>query len=758
MSGNRGKQSFREIHARSLDAQSSSRLLLRAAMLMTFAVPAASAQQPVLSLSDRKTLPDPAKRFHPPATDSPVLLPPLTIFSRAPSLTDITQDAAAAPASVEVIKKKELDRLTINTYGDILRNRAGITVIEYNQGLVAYGITIRGFQEGHGSNLAAYLDGMPLNVTGSQHTNGYGDQLQIIPELLERAEITRGPFSVLAGNHAVGGSVQFTTVEKTKSSFRFQIDHFGRARILPILSFDLGPGHMVSALDITKGNSYTSQSDTGRVNFFSRYSMPLGDGVASVRIQSYAADAEAPGYLDRAKLMSGEIDKHGFLNRGIGDAKTQQNIVLNYRSNDPEGTSLLSGGWFASIYYNRDIRRRWTNFDLTLPMGSSDPVNAERDRLHQVGFDFRKTTSFDILSMPSQLVAGFQLNNEEIHATRRFADASRNPLGPTLAIPDVVGVQRNVETFTRAFYANYQLQPISRLKLMAGLRYDWLVFTNHLNPDDNAYAAAVANGLPIDLVRSAQQLSPKFGAALSVYEDQAHRVELYGNIARGLKSPYAFSDFYANVAGVTPSIPGNLSITSLWSFEYGLKMGSVDGRYNFRIGFWNTHQDRESSRNAGGFQQNFFKTNRDGFDVEADWRIFPETRLFANYSQVKARIEEPASPGAIYVPNVPKNTTSFGVESVINVRGNPVTVTMADSYVGSMPITSDNTLHTHSYHRYMLRAAYTLPASLRNTTISANVVGYSRQFEEVAINFGGGLAGASVSPRVRVTFVVQIPL
>lgn len=731
-------------------------LCLPISILMVFGSSIVPAQQVT---PENKTPVIAGEASKPEDKQSPVTLSPLFIFGRSPSLTTITQDAAASPASITVVNKKELDRLTINTYGDILRNRAGINVIEYNQGLVAYGITVRGFQEGHGSNVATYLDGMPLNVTGSQHTNGYGDQVQIIPELIERAEITRGPFSVLAGNHAVGASVQFTTVERIQSSFRFQIDQFGRARVMPIFSTDLGPGNLVTALDITKGDGYTKQSDTGRVNFFSRYSMPLANGLASVRIQSYVADAEATGYLDRAKLATGEIDKHAFLNRGIGDAKTQQNIVLNYRSNDPEGAaSRLTGGWYASVYYNRDIRRRWTNFDLTLPVGSNDPLNGERDRLHQVGFDFRKTTSFETLSLPSQLVAGFQLNNEDIYAKRGKTDTNHNALAPTPGVPDVIDVQRNVNTFTRAFYANYQVQPISRLKLMAGLRYDWLQFTNELLPDDNAYALAVANGLPTHINRSAQQFSPKLGAALSVYEDKTHRLELYGNIARGLKSPYAFSDFYANVAGVTPGIPGNLSITSLWSFEYGLKGGAVDGRYNFRIGFWNTHQDRESSRNAGGFQQNFFKTNRDGFDVEADWRILPETRLFANYSQVKARIEEPVPPGAVYIPNVPKYTTSFGVESVFRLWGNPMTVTMADNFVGSMPITADNVLHTHSYHRYMLRAAYTLPKSWRNTVISANVVGYSRQFEEVALDFGGGLVGASVSPRVRATFVIQVPL
>jgi outer membrane receptor protein involved in Fe transport len=672
-------------------------------------------------------------------------------------LVRVTEDVAVAPAHVTVIGRKELDRMTINTYGDILRNRAGINVIEYNQGLVAYGISVRGFDEGHGRNLAVYLDGMPLNVTGSQHTNGYADQAQIIPELLNRVEVTRGPFSVLAGNHAVGGSLQLFTDQSVKSSFKFQVDHFGRSRALPIVSVDVGPGHLLAALDLTKGNGYTKQSNIDRVNFFGRYSVPVADGQASIRVQSYTASADSPGYRDRDQIRSGLIDKHSKLNYGIGDAKTQSNVVLNYRSDDLEGATGLAGGWFASLYYNRDVRRRWTNFNIALPPNSEEPLNQERDLLHQVGFDLRKTTSFDLFTMPSQFVVGFQLNSEEIDAQRRKADSGRHALSPTLAVPDVISVKRKVYTNTQAFYTNYQLQPFRMVKLTAGLRYDWLHFRNKLNTDDDTYAQVAGNGFPTEIRRSAQQISPKFGAVISVYEDKAHRAELYGNIARGLKSPYAFSDYYQNVAGANASIP-DLSISSLWSFEYGLKASSVDGRYNFRIGFWNTQQDKESNRNAAGFVQSFQKTTRDGFDVEGDWNILPETRIFANYSQVRARIKEPVTPGEFYVPLVPKNMVSFGVESVFRVAGNPLTVSLMDSWIGTMPISSNNQLHTHSYHRYTLRAAYTLPASLRNTVISANIVGYSRQFEEVAFDFGSGAVGTSPSPRARATFAVMIPI
>ena len=241
----------------------------------------------------------------------------------AKSLLRISEDAAAQPASVTVIDKRALGRQQITTYGDLLRNATGINVVEYGQGqgLVAYGVQLRGFDEGHGRNIAVALDGMPLNVTGSQHTNGYADQAQLIPELLDRVEIVRGPFSVLAGNHAVGGSIQYTTDAVRASSLKLTVDSFGRTRLLPIASLALGTGQLLVGLDATAGRGYNQHSDLQRGNLFTRYSMPLGAGVASLRLQAYSAKADAPGYPDKALVESGQRGDRSALTRGIGDAK-----------------------------------------------------------------------------------------------------------------------------------------------------------------------------------------------------------------------------------------------------------------------------------------------------------------------------------------------------------------------------------------------------------------------------------------------------
>ncbi|MBW0001808.1 MAG: hypothetical protein JO015_22140 [Verrucomicrobia bacterium] len=48
---------------------------------------------------------------------------------------------------------------------------------------------------------------MPINQVSSLQTCGYTDLNLLIPELLGRVELVRGPFTVRAGDFSYGGSV-----------------------------------------------------------------------------------------------------------------------------------------------------------------------------------------------------------------------------------------------------------------------------------------------------------------------------------------------------------------------------------------------------------------------------------------------------------------------------------------------------------------------------------------------------------------------
>jgi outer membrane receptor protein involved in Fe transport len=650
--------------------------------------------------------------------------------ARVPA-TRVTQDIEAAPASTTVLDRRDLDRLSVTTYGDLFRNLTGVFVNDYGQGLVAYEIKLRGFPSGHGRDIAFSLDGVPLNITGSQHTNGYADLALLIAETVDRVEVVRGPFSAAAGNHAVAGAVNFFTDRNTRSQLKLDVDSFGRVRALPIFAGAAGPGRLLLALDATKGPGYQDQTDLERGNLFVRYGIGLGAGQASLRLQHYDADADAPGYIDLAQVRSGALSPKAALSPGIGDAKRQTNLVLNYRSDDIEGRGGLASGWSGTVYAVRDDRRRWTNFDLDTPPGARVNLGAERDRLEQHGLDLRKATSFGAAAAPLQLLLGAQFNDERVDALTFGADASRRPLGDA-----AVSAQRDVTTRTSAAFAELQASPVAGFKVQAGLRVDRIEFGVELQPLDDAFGGAAGNRF----ADTKSQLSPKLGLAWALLQGPT-TVELFANAARGLKSPYTFGDFNR--------LPQS-NITPLTSYELGVQ--GAGAALGWRAALWQTRQEKEALFDAANRFIGNQRTDRDGFDLEGRLELSRALRVTANISTVRARVLGQGANDRI--PNVPDWTAGLGVEGRLGTGAGPLEWSIIDSIVGPQPLLADNSVRTQSYHRIVARAALAPPV-LGGGRIALTLTHVTRPYAETVFDFGGGRYGVSAKPRWKALLSAQ---
>ncbi|WP_374607793.1 TonB-dependent vitamin B12 receptor [Thermomonas sp.] len=116
--------------------------------------------------------------------------------------TAITADAALA--AVEVIGREQLDASSARSLPELLRGRAGITIV--NQGGMGKLSTL--FLRGTESDHTLFLvDGIRVGSSTSGLTS-----LQDIPlAQIERIEIVRGPRSSLYGADAIGGVIQVFT-------------------------------------------------------------------------------------------------------------------------------------------------------------------------------------------------------------------------------------------------------------------------------------------------------------------------------------------------------------------------------------------------------------------------------------------------------------------------------------------------------------------------------------------------------------------
>lgn len=87
----------------------------------------------------------------------------------------------------------------------------GMHVNHYQLSGVANGLVMRGFGGGgHGGDVAATLDGIPLNEAMS-HADGYFDLNVVVPLELDKVNVYRGPVSVLQGNYNRAGLLELRT-------------------------------------------------------------------------------------------------------------------------------------------------------------------------------------------------------------------------------------------------------------------------------------------------------------------------------------------------------------------------------------------------------------------------------------------------------------------------------------------------------------------------------------------------------------------
>ena len=122
----------------------------------------------------------------------------------------------AQPANTTVVDSKDIASEPVSSYGDIFRPLAGFNISNYSQGIIGYGLTLRGFTDAeHGRDISYFIDGIPINEVSSLHTPNYADLNVLIPETVDHIDIIRGPFSVEYGDSNVGGSVNIVT--KTQS-------------------------------------------------------------------------------------------------------------------------------------------------------------------------------------------------------------------------------------------------------------------------------------------------------------------------------------------------------------------------------------------------------------------------------------------------------------------------------------------------------------------------------------------------------------
>ena len=162
----------------------------------------------------------------------------------------------AVSASMGTVVAEQIEQRPISRAGEVLETVPGLIVTSHSGEGKANQYFLRGFNLDHGTDMATFIDGMPVNNRTHAHGQGYTDINFIIPEMIESLNYSKGPYYGKEGDFANAGAVRLHSKSGMKNSLiKVGLGQFGYQRLLLAGGasdlFNEGDS-FIAALDITR--------------------------------------------------------------------------------------------------------------------------------------------------------------------------------------------------------------------------------------------------------------------------------------------------------------------------------------------------------------------------------------------------------------------------------------------------------------------------------------------------------------------------
>jgi outer membrane cobalamin receptor len=351
-----------------------------------------------------------------------------------------SQLGSADAASAGTVNQKELAMRTVYRPGELLEAAPGLIVSQHSGEGKANQFFLRGFNLDHGTDLATYLDDMPVNQRSHAHGQGWTDLNFLIPELTARLDYKKGPYSAREGDFASAGSAAIVYANRlARNVATVSIGQDGHARTALAASTETDDGVLTYTLEAVHNDGpYTHPDDYQKLNGVLRYSRGYANNGWSVTAMAYRGRWNATDQIPQRAVAAGELGRFDAVDSTDGGAAKRFSLSGVWRRTGQDAASKVSA------YVIRNQLDLWSNFTYFM----NDPVNgdqfAQPDRRVTGGVD--ATHSWHVHrgeTAASDITVGVQAQNDNI-----FNGLNRTAARRTLS---VTRADHIVETSAGAF-------------------------------------------------------------------------------------------------------------------------------------------------------------------------------------------------------------------------------------------------------------------------------------------------------------------
>jgi hypothetical protein len=593
----------------------------------------------------------------------------------------VAADRPVAASSQQFIPDKEYLLQPQGRPAQVLRLIPGFIAVEHSGGAgKADQYFLRGFDADHGTDVAFFADGMPVNLRTHAHGQGYADLNFIIPETIEGLDVLKGAYHAEIGDFGTAGAVSFKTRQVVKEGVvQLAGGQFDTQRHLLMFSPTTGKVRTLFAAEgyYTNGpfqndNRYFRTNVLGKATF-----NPSPRSELSLAGTYHKAQWNASGEIPLRAVNAGTLDRFGAIDPTEGGKTTRATSRLNYHYDTKTGGRFFADAY--AQYYRMDL---YSNFTFFL----DDPANGDgflqSDRRVVYGGHTGWRQAGRLMDMESAVTAGVQVRVDDLHA-RLGSQVRRTPTGTT--------TDNDVLEASYSPYVKAEVQPVSWMRLAGGLRSEFFTFDVRNRCASCTAQSAGRTTSSIVLPKANLALGPWFTTEFFAnYGEGFHSNDARSAITSG-SAPLARARTYEVGIRSKPWGTAGMELTgTLWAVDLNSELVFA--------GDQGTTQIRGASR-------------RRGMEIAARGPVWGPLSFNGSVTWTKAEFTNGNA-----IPLAPE-LTAYGAAILKWPEG--LTTQLQATYLGVRPLTENKSLKSPSWLTFDLSTRYQLPVKLERGRLEA---------------------------------------
>jgi outer membrane receptor protein involved in Fe transport len=602
-------------------------------------------------------------------------------------------------ASQSRVTGEELNARPFSRPGEVLEAVPGLIVTQHSGEGKANQYFLRGYNLDHGTDLAIWVDDVPVNMRTHAHGQGYADLNWLMPETINSLDIRKGPYFADEGDFGSAGNLHIGLIDSVpKAIAQITAGSFGYRRIFGMdsakLSDKIGDGTLLIAGEAATYNGpWVNPDDMRKLNALVRYTQGTALDGFSITGMAYSNKWNSTDQVPQRAIASGQIGLYGAEDPSDGGNTNRFALSLRGAVTDD------AGSWKVNAFIVKSQLDLFNNFTYFL----SDPTLGDQFHQHDdrimAGANASRTLDGSFAGRPMQTTFGVQTRYDDIDLalTDTFQRSFLSNVRSDRVGEGSIGV-----------YAQNTLQWTGWLRTTVGWRGDYYAANvNSIFDANNSGHVSAGIG------------SPKFTMVLGPF----NKTEFFLGAGLGMHS----NDARGATITEDPADPSNkLSASPLLvrtkGAEAGVRTKIVSGLdsslslflldQDSEIVFRGDAGDTEASRPSRRYGLEWTNHYRPSSWLDLDADLAMTHARFIGYDSDQAALYDSLAgypqaqlgnaPGN-YIPNAPAMVASAGI--TLGEKTGPFG-TLRWRYLASSPLTEDNAFRSPATSIFNGRVGY----------------------------------------------------